>query len=273
MSAEVAVPAGWYDMAGDAPGTKRWWDGVQWTSAVQAAEPSARALTLVATEATSEASQTTAAVGQGSAPTDNVASQWSQAIARHAETPAATSASDVIASHGPSARAQREAAISPLQWMFFPLRRAFDFKSRACRAELWWFNLFLAIGFIISGFLSVAVASLVIGEPTAGNPLEVADALIALSPSLLFAALIFLPTLAVYVRRLHDTGRNGWRLMPISSVIFGAFILPRLIGDIVAVEATSYAMSGLYAAWILGVAWIGPADAGWNKYGHRHQLP
>lgn len=271
MSAEVAVPAGWYDMAGDEPGTKRWWDGVQWTSAVQAAEPSARALTLVETEATTEASQTTAAVGQGAAPTDDVASQWSQAIARHGETPRIASASDVIASHGPSARAQREAAISPLQWMFFPLRRAFDFKSRACRAELWWFSLFFAIGFLISGFLSVAVASLVIDDT--GRPPEISDALIALSPSLLFAALMILPTLAVYVRRLHDTGRNGWRLMPISSVIFGAFILPMLIGDLVAVQATSYAMSGVYAAWILGVAWIGPADAGWNKYGHRHQLP
>lgn len=39
MSAEAITPAGWYAMDGDPPGTRRWWDGVQWTSTVQAPEP------------------------------------------------------------------------------------------------------------------------------------------------------------------------------------------------------------------------------------------
>ena len=282
MSAEISVPAGWYDMAGDVPGIKRWWDGAHWTSAVQTPEPETPALTVVASGANTAHVQGGPLAAPSSAPADDRASKWGAAVAEYSENPARQLRSEQIAGNpgqgvgkGGAARAQREAAVTPFQWMFFPLRRYADFKSRACVAELWWFHLFLLAGYALAWFLSGALGAVVLNEPGEGPPPELGDYLLAFAPLLLFAAATVIPTVAVYHRRLHDTGRNGKRLMSIPSVIFGVIVLPMILPESLEVETeiTSYTMSAISAAWILGVTWIGPADAGWNKYGQRHELP
>lgn len=279
MSAEVSVPAGWYDMEGDPPGTKRWWDGAQWTSAVQTAEPAVPALALVPSAPDTASMQTASAAGQGVAPAAGGASEWDAAVAGYTQKPSGQLGSERAAAlgdaNGASAQEQREAAVTPLQWMFFPLKRYADFKSRACVKELWWFNLFLLAGYAVSWFLSRALGAVLINEPGQGPQPELADHVLSFAPLLLFAAVTIIPTVAVYIRRLHDTGRNGYRLMSIPSVIFGVVVLPMILPESLEVETeiTSYTMSAISAAWILGVSFIGPADAGWNKYGQRHELP
>ena len=157
--------------------------------------------------------------------------------------------------------------------MVFPLRRYADFKSRACRAELWWFNLFVLSGYAIAWFFSRALGASLLRESATGAPPELDAVLLAYAPILIFAAVTIIPTVAVYVRRLHDTGRTGVKLTSIPSVIFGVVILPMFLPESIAVDITRYTMSALSAAWIIGVTWIGPGDSGWNKYGQRHQLP
>ncbi len=60
-----------------------------------------------------------------------------------------------------------------------------DFKGRARRSEYWWFTLFNMIAGAIIG---------------------------AILPDLswIWTVIVFLPGLAVCVRRLHDVGKSGW---------------------------------------------------------------
>jgi uncharacterized membrane protein YhaH (DUF805 family) len=62
-----------------------------------------------------------------------------------------------------------------------------EFVGRARRSAYWWFVLF---GIVVSLVLTSLSTSL----------------------SVLASLALFVPTLAVGVRRLHDTGRSGWYL-------------------------------------------------------------
>lgn len=75
-----------------------------------------------------------------------------------------------------------------------------DFSGRAPRSEYWWWRLFVLLVNLALGFLAGAVHT-------------IPDMKI-LVPAMkgLFSLGIFLPDLAVTVRRLHDTGRSGWWL-------------------------------------------------------------
>lgn len=69
------------------------------------------------------------------------------------------------------------------------------FSGRARRSEYWWWVLFTLLVVFVIGLLTGG------GESTGSGM----DALLGLT----WLALI-LPSLAVTVRRLHDTGRSGW---------------------------------------------------------------
>lgn len=74
--------------------------------------------------------------------------------------------------------------------------RWFDFDHRSTRAEFWWWALF--------SILALAAASLADTALLGG----------AFQPITLIVGLaLFMPGLAVSVRRLHDTGRSGWWLL------------------------------------------------------------
>lgn len=79
-----------------------------------------------------------------------------------------------------------------------------SFEGRATRTEYWFFVLFsfivVVIAAIVGGVLGAVISS---GDP------EVAIIAYGIAVMLVGLAL-FLPSLAVTVRRLHDTGRSGW---------------------------------------------------------------
>lgn len=80
-----------------------------------------------------------------------------------------------------------------------------DFSGRARRAEYWWFSLFNMIaGFVVTFGLVFAFAETV----------EEADLL-----SNVYTFAVFLPSLAVGVRRLHDTGRSGWWVLLVFTIV------------------------------------------------------
>ena len=81
-------------------------------------------------------------------------------------------------------------------------RQYVGFTGRASRAEFWWFTLF--------GLLVGLAAGIVDARGTIG-------ALISL--------VLLLPSIAVGVRRLHDTGRSGWWLLIALVPIAGLVVL------------------------------------------------
>lgn len=78
------------------------------------------------------------------------------------------------------------------------LSKYVTFSGRARRSEYWWFALFSFLASIVAGILDVALGT-DYGN-SSGN---------GLIGTILTLAL-FLPGLAVAIRRLHDTGRVGW---------------------------------------------------------------
>ena len=78
-----------------------------------------------------------------------------------------------------------------------------DFQGRARRSEFWWFYLFVMIVFI-------ALYAVVMALAFSGSGLLAAIGGIAF---LVVVLGLFIPYLAVAVRRMHDTGRSGWFLL------------------------------------------------------------
>jgi uncharacterized membrane protein YhaH (DUF805 family) len=98
------------------------------------------------------------------------------------------------------------------------LRKYAVFSGRAARSEFWYWVLAL---FLVSLALSIvegAVLAPLMGferfAPEAGQPL-----------STLVSIAIFLPALAVTVRRLHDTDHSGWWVLLGFIPIIGALVL------------------------------------------------
>ena len=99
---------------------------------------------------------------------------------------------------------------SPIGWALQPLKKYATFSGRAPRAEFWWFILFLMISYILFWFAVVGAVSGMAAsqtEPSLGiiGAIGVAGILMLL----VWLALI-IPSIAVQVRRLHDTNRSGW---------------------------------------------------------------
>lgn len=107
------------------------------------------------------------------------------------------------------------------------------FTGRARRAEYWWFYLFsvlVSIPFQIF-FFAMYVASFAAALDDTGPNGEIAPEdvewgafAVGLVPLVLVGLALFLPTLAVTVRRLHDTGRSGWWYL-VGFVPFGSIVL------------------------------------------------
>ena len=94
-----------------------------------------------------------------------------------------------------------------------------DFDGRASRSEFWWYYLFSSIlgwcvGFIYG--LSLGL-NLVLGLSLGVEQLLVLNWIVSIG--------LFLPGLAVGVRRLHDTGRSGWNCFWAFLPIVGTILL------------------------------------------------
>lgn len=115
-----------------------------------------------------------------------------------------------------------------MEWYLKALKSYVDFTGRARRKEYWMFILFHLLIIAALGFSNAFVAE------TIG--VQVGAILLAI-----YAIGTILPTLAVTVRRLHDTNRSGWWIL--------IRFIP-LVGDI-----------------ILLIFLIFEGDAGDNAYG------
>jgi uncharacterized membrane protein YhaH (DUF805 family) len=87
------------------------------------------------------------------------------------------------------------------------VERYADFQGRAQRSEFWWFALFYFL-------LSLAVGMVGAASDTLGGILNVVVSLGLL-----------LPSLAVSIRRLHDTDRTGWWILLYLLPVIGTIVL------------------------------------------------
>jgi uncharacterized membrane protein YhaH (DUF805 family) len=71
-----------------------------------------------------------------------------------------------------------------------------DFNGRASRSEFWWFFLASFVAYLITGFIDALFFGFELTDPT---PI-----------SFILQVAIFIPTLTVSVRRIHDHGKSGW---------------------------------------------------------------
>jgi uncharacterized membrane protein YhaH (DUF805 family) len=195
-------PANWYPDPGT-PGQMRYWDGSQWTANVVPA----------------------AGVASGVGP--GVAAGWNAA-------PAAPVDPLDIPGGQPKVGFIRAIQLGFKQYV--------RFSGRSSRSEFWWWQLFyyllsavlLTPGYIQffnrlipawTKFMDCIDAN---SNNTSINLSQVCKLDATSPPLLLLGSLLllglFLPSLAVAVRRLHDTGRSGWWYLLIL-VPFGAIVL------------------------------------------------
>jgi uncharacterized membrane protein YhaH (DUF805 family) len=88
-----------------------------------------------------------------------------------------------------------------MEWATLPLKKYADFTGRSRRKEYWSFFLLCLAGAVV---LSIIEGIVGLGGTVAGlyGPLTT-----------LFLLALLVPSIAVGVRRLHDTDRSGWWML------------------------------------------------------------
>ncbi len=90
------------------------------------------------------------------------------------------------------------------------LSRYVTFEGRAARSEYWYFLLFTLLVYLF-------VVAVYLIEPRTAEVVGVVFVVVYIG--------LYLPTLAVAVRRLHDRNRSGWNVLWVLVPFFGAIVL------------------------------------------------
>jgi uncharacterized membrane protein YhaH (DUF805 family) len=102
-------------------------------------------------------------------------------------------------------------SLSPIGWALRPLKRYAEFSGRSSRAEFWWFFLFVMIIYVVLLIIGFMVSGSSPAVSAGPNPLGMYAGMGAFMAVIgIFWLAILLPTIAVTIRRLHDTDRSGW---------------------------------------------------------------
>ena len=99
-----------------------------------------------------------------------------------------------------------------MNWYLNVLKQYAVFKGRARRKEYWFFILFNLIASVVLTVIDFMTGFL---DPELGIGLL----------SGLYSLAVLIPSLAVTVRRLHDTDRSGWWLLLGLVPLLGAIVL------------------------------------------------
>lgn len=130
-----------------------------------------------------------------------------------------------------------------MEWMFMPLRRYAEFGGRSRRMEYWmWivFQVLIGIGFFILVFVVGGGALFAAGENPAAAIAASIAIMIVFGLAILVSLALFIPGLAVAIRRLHDANHSGWWIL---SPLIGWLILA--IGG--AMESGAVSLIGMLA--------------------------
>lgn len=114
-------------------------------------------------------------------------------------------------------------------WKLVVLERYAKFDGRARRAEYWWF--------VLANFIVAVVLAILSG---------ISDLFLLLYFA--YAIAMFIPTIAVAIRRLHDTDRSGWWLLITFVPLVGGIILIVLLALDSTRGTNQYGISEKYPA-------------------------
>ena len=95
-----------------------------------------------------------------------------------------------------------------MNWYIDVLKKYAQFDGRARRQEYWMFTLFNFLIYMALVLLVVLAAVLTANSDNSG-----AAAFLLMIPCGVYSLAVFIPSLAVSIRRLHDTGRSGWWIL------------------------------------------------------------
>jgi uncharacterized membrane protein YhaH (DUF805 family) len=95
-----------------------------------------------------------------------------------------------------------------MDWMLMPLRRYADFSGRSCRKEYWMFVLFQLMLYL-GLFLFAALLGAMTSSPGEKDPFFA----IFMAVFVIVLLALFIPGLAVQVRRFHDQNLSGWMVL------------------------------------------------------------
>lgn len=101
-----------------------------------------------------------------------------------------------------------------MNWYLEVLRKYAVFDGRARRKEYWMFTLISILISMALGFASGFVGAL----------MGLSSNMITLL-ALVYSVAVLVPSLAVWTRRMHDTGRSGWWFLIILVPLVGAIAL------------------------------------------------
>ena len=98
-----------------------------------------------------------------------------------------------------------------MEWMLLPLRRYAEFSGRSRRKEYWMFFLFVFLVYAVFGGLmfSAIWPAVTTGSTVPWGEMN-AVGWLGLIILVVFTLAIFIPGLAVTVRRFHDRDMSGW---------------------------------------------------------------
>jgi len=99
-----------------------------------------------------------------------------------------------------------------MNWYVEALKKYAVFSGRSRRKEYWFFVLFNILASIVLAMVDSATGSF---NPETGMG----------TLGTVYALAVLLPSIAVSVRRLHDTGRSGWWLLLGLVPVIGAIVL------------------------------------------------
>lgn len=110
-----------------------------------------------------------------------------------------------------------------MNWMLLPYARYFEFAGRSRRKEYWMFQLF-----IVLVYFAMMAAMVLAGGGLNFEGAEAAPgalAIMILAVMSLWGIATVIPSLAVTIRRLHDTGRSGFWILIGFVPFLGAIVL------------------------------------------------
>jgi uncharacterized membrane protein YhaH (DUF805 family) len=133
------------------------------------------------------------------------------------------------------------------------------FNGRSSRSEYWWYMLFLFLIQILATVIFLTFITKSNGYQEY-NPIEI-----------ILSLALFIPSLAVSIRRLHDTNKSGWWLLSpfAAGAVFGilAYILSKigLEDSAFFIFIIPMGVMNLYLFYLM----LKISDKGENKYGHN----
>ena len=157
-----------------------------------------------------------------------------------------------------------------MNWMFLPLKRYAEFSGRSRRMEYWMFQLFLFLVYVaVFALMMVSVGGGMMTAATNPNAILAAGGAMMMIGGIyfLFVLAVIIPSIAVTVRRLHDTNRTGWWVLaPLAGYVL-AFVGAAIGGSLGGIVAMIGGIGALVLALVLLVFMFLEGTRGPNNYG------